>query len=230
MQDGVIDLGHTELRVGIFGTGQTALQILSIFDELDIDARPHVIGLFDDDDGLHGSNFEGLPVLGGREEILRTSVDAVIVAVGQISAKKAVASWMDANNVPQTSAIHPSANVPPRSKIGEGSVVCAGVTLSTNPHLGRYSFLGPAATVSHDTFVGDLCLLSVGSTIGARVDIEDQVFVGAAASVMPTGWGGAARLRLGEGSTVGVGAVVISDVEPGDVVVGVPAKPISRKG
>ena len=45
------------------------------------------------------------------------------------------------------------------------------------------------------------------------------VSIGVGASIKP-------GVRLGEGSVIGVGAAVIKDVNPGDVVVGVPAKPI----
>jgi acetyltransferase EpsM len=45
------------------------------------------------------------------------------------------------------------------------------------------------------------------------------VSIGVGASIRP-------GVRLGKGSVVGVGAAVVKDVDPGDTVVGVPAKPI----
>ena len=52
-----------------------------------------------------------------------------------------------------------------------------------------------------------------------RQIVEDYVSIGVGASIKP-------GVRLGEGSVVGVGAAVVKDVNPGDVVVGIPAKPI----
>ena len=43
--------------------------------------------------------------------------------------------------------------------------------------------------------------------------------IGVGASIKP-------GVCLGEGSVIGVGAAVVKDVNPDDVVVGVPAKPI----
>ena len=215
------------MRIGIFGTGQTARQVISIL-EYQGEGVASQIQLFDDDEDLHGGTFEGLPVAGGRAALLASGVDGVVVAVGQVPAKREVAEWMDENQVPQTSAIHPTVHVPSRSSIGAGSIICSGVTFSTNPQIGRYVFIGPGAVISHDTVVGDYSLISVGATVGARVDIEAAVFVGAGSTVQPTGWGGSSRLTLGEGSTIGVGAVAIKDVDAGDTVVGVPAKSVRR--
>lgn len=213
-------------RIAIFGTGQTGRQALAILEDLGSDDE--VVGFFDDDEGKIGSEFEHRPVLGDRSAVAQVA-DQVVVAIGQLSARAEVTGWFEAEGVPLASAIHPSVDVPRRSTIGDGTIICAGTVLSTNPEIGSSVFIGPSVTISHDTFIGNNCLLSVGSTVGARVDAEDRVFVGAAASVMPTGWGTQARLRLGAGSTVGVGSVVIRDVPAGRTVVGVPARVLEKK-
>lgn len=53
------------------------------------------------------------------------------------------------------------------------------------------------------------------------VIIEDDVWIGAKASVLP-------GVRIGKGSVVGTGAVVTSEVPPFTVVAGVPAREVKR--
>ena len=60
-----------------------------------------------------------------------------------------------------------------------------------------------------------------GVTEDAPIVIEDDVWIGAGAVVLP-------GVTLGRGSIVGAGAVVTADVEPFSIVGGVPAKPIGR--
>jgi acetyltransferase-like isoleucine patch superfamily enzyme len=88
--------------------------------------------------------------------------------------------------------------------------------------LGNNVWLAHCFLACHDGAVNMLNLAhglhldSVGS-----IDIRDNVYVGHAAIVMP-------GVRIGPNAIVGAGALVRTDVAEGDVVGGVPAKPIGR--
>ena len=58
-----------------------------------------------------------------------------------------------------------------------------------------------------------------GNTVDAPIVIEDDVWVGAAAVILP-------GVTVGRGSIVGAGAVVTHDVPPDTIVGGVPGRPI----
>jgi maltose O-acetyltransferase len=57
---------------------------------------------------------------------------------------------------------------------------------------------------------------------GKPIVIEDHVFIGARAIIMP-------GVRLGRGSVIAAGAVVTKDVESLQIVGGVPARPLGRR-
>jgi len=59
-------------------------------------------------------------------------------------------------------------------------------------------------------------------TRGEEVVIEDHVWVGARAMIMP-------GIHVGEGAVIGAGAVVTADVDPYQIVAGVPAKKIGER-
>ncbi len=65
----------------------------------------------------------------------------------------------------------------------------------------------------------DLAERATGMLVTAPIKIEDDVWVGANAAVLP-------GVTLGKGAVVGAGAVVTRDVAPGATVVGVPARPV----
>ncbi len=95
--------------------------------------------------------------------------------------------------------------------------------------------VGPGLKIWHfgnifvhaDSVLGANCTLRQGVTIGNREDdgpapvLEDDVELGAYAQVL----GG---IRVGRGAKVGAMSVVLVDVPPGAVAVGVPARIIQR--
>lgn len=63
---------------------------------------------------------------------------------------------------------------------------------------------------------------STFATRGAEVVIEDDVWIGVRAMIMP-------GVRVGKGAVVAAGAVVTKDVEPYQIVAGVPARVIGER-
>jgi serine O-acetyltransferase len=105
--------------------------------------------------------------------------------------------------------IHPAARIGPRFFIDHGMGVVIGETAE----------VGADVTLYHGVTLGGVSLAP-----GKRhPTLEDGVVVGAGAKVL-------GAITVGKNSRIGANAVVVQDVEPGMVVVGIPGKPVKRKG
>lgn len=103
--------------------------------------------------------------------------------------------------------IHPGARIGPRFFIDHGMGVVIGETAE----------IGAGVMVYHGVTLG-----GVSSERGKRhPTIEEDVVIGAGAKVL-------GAIRIGKGSRIGANAVVVKDVEPECVVVGIPGRSIAR--
>jgi sugar O-acyltransferase (sialic acid O-acetyltransferase NeuD family) len=114
--------------------------------------------------------------------------------------------------------IHPSVTYSRAVEFGPGSVVCAGVRLTNNIHLGRHVHANLNTTIGHDARLGDYVTLSPLVAVSGNVTLEDEVMIGTGVTLNP-------GVTVGAGSVVGSGAAVTRDIDPGVTAVGVPAKP-----
>ena len=105
--------------------------------------------------------------------------------------------------------IHPGATIGPRLFIDHGMGVVIGETAE----------IGADVTLYHGVTLGGVSLEP-----GKRhPTLEDGVVIGAGAKVL-------GAITIGKNSRIGANAVVVKDVEPDMVVVGIPGKPVKREG
>ena len=93
-------------------------------------------------------------------------------------------------------------------------------------HYGLCSVIHPNVTIGRRVRIFHHVTLASESVIGSehRIFVGDDVVTGVGAIVVGQG---NRSLRIGDRATIGAGAVVTRDVEPGQTVVGVPAAPLS---
>ena len=97
------------------------------------------------------------------------------------------------------------------STIGSSVSLQTGVYVPSHTEIGSHVFIGPNATLTNDPYPVREAVELAGPTI------EDQVSIGANATVLP-------GVTIGEGAFVAAGAVVDADVPPDTLAVGVPAE------
>jgi sugar O-acyltransferase (sialic acid O-acetyltransferase NeuD family) len=111
-------------------------------------------------------------------------------------------------------------------ELGRGVILCPFVTLTSNIRIGRHFHCNIYSYVAHDCIIGDFVTFAPGVKCNGNVVIEDDVYIGTGAVIKQGRPGN--PIVIGQGSVVGMGAVVTRSVAAGTTVVGNPAKPLVR--
>jgi sugar O-acyltransferase (sialic acid O-acetyltransferase NeuD family) len=201
--------------VGAGAQGAVVADILQRAREAGAGAAP--IGFVDDTPLLLGTSVLGIDVLGPIASLAEHGHDAVIVAVGDNGARRALTDRLLAAGERLATAVHPSASIAPSATLGDGTVVCAGAVVTPGAAIGRGVIVNTRASIDHDTRVGDFAHVSAGATLGGRVRIGAETLVGLGASVL-------SGVAIGARTTIGAGAVVVEAIPDDVVAFGVPAR------
>lgn len=203
--------------------GATYLEPLKVLAAINARAPQfELVGFLDDNPGLAGRTIVGLPVLGGRDQLPEYASGGHVFfhnVGGNPRASVQVAQLMHRAGCRLTSLVDPGVQLD-GVELGNNCFVPEGCVLGYGCRLGDFVACRLGVIVSHDAIVGNNVSLSVRATIAGHSVIEDECFLGASSTVV--------QVRIGRGSTVGAGAVVLRDVTAGSTVVGIPAEPIGR--
>lgn len=208
------------MKVIIVGAGGHGAVVADIFQAARrAGARVEPIGFVDD--GQQAGSAHGLPVFGPISSLATVPHEAVIVAVGHNRTRQRLFDMLRTQGEQLATAVHPSAVVASDVSIGEGSMICAGAIINPGTIVGANTIVNTASSLDHHNVVGAHVHIAPGVHTGGEVQIGEGAMLGIGTVVIP-------GRRIGAWATVGAGGVVVRDIEPATVAIGVPAAPFRR--
>lgn len=114
-----------------------------------------------------------------------------------------------------------------RNEVGNGAIICAHSTITSNARIGKFFHSNLYSYVAHDCVIGDYVTFAPNVHCNGNIHIQDHAYIGTGAIIKQ---GTSDRpLVIGEGAIVGMGAVVTKNVSPYTTVIGNPARPHSKE-
>jgi len=202
------------LLVGASGLAREVLNVLRAA------ADTRTVGVLDDRAELWGETVDGTAVLGGLEAVLGDPDAQLVLCVGAGSARARITQRLADLGVTDARfarVVHPSVEVPENCRIGEGSVVLAGVVLTADVVIGRHVVVMPNVTLTHGNRIESFATLCAGVALGGDVCIGAAAYIGMNASIRE-------RVTVGPGAVLGMGAVLLEDLPGYETFAGVPAR------
>lgn len=208
--------------VVIIGAGGFGREVLDIVDAIAADGGDlEPIGFVDDGEVDPDVLARlGVEVLGGADVLADLPRGTrYVVGVGSAPVRRLLVGRAEEAGLAPITLVHPSATQGRDVEIGTGSIICAGVRMTTNIRIGAHCHVNLNSTIGHDSVLEDFVSINPLVAISGNVRVCEDTMLGTGSAVLQ-------GLIVGPGVAVGGGAVVVKDVEPGQTVVGIPAKPL----
>lgn len=104
---------------------------------------------------------------------------------------------------------------------GESLIMMPGSIINSYTIIGNNCIVNTNASIDHECKIGDGVHIMGGAVVTGRVYIDNFSTIGSNATILPD-------LKIGKGAIIGAGSVVTKDVKDKEVVIGNPAKPLSK--
>lgn len=212
-------MGDNQKTLCIVGAGGFGREVYAAFkDVLPENESGHRAVFFDEKPELQGKTLMGIPVISGKD--FDPARYEVVIAVGEPGTRKKIAESLP-KETRYATLIHPSAIVMDDVEIGEGSIVTAGCILTCNIRMGKHAHLNLHTTVGHDCSIGDYFTTAPGVHISGECILGHCVYFGTNASVRQ-------GIRIADETTIGMGGVVVKNIDDRGVYIGNPLKKLEK--
>lgn len=204
-------------KIAIVGAGGFAREVLWLLTDLGLESR--VGGFFETDEIWREREVSGLPVAplssldSGRWE--------AVLAVGSPAVRRNLRDALP-KEITYPTLVHPSVQSSRRVDLAPGVVVCAGSILTCDIVVSEHVHLNLATTVGHDCQLRPFVTTAPAVNISGACDIGELTYIGTNAALRE-------GLKIAAGTTIGMGAIVVSHIEEAGVYVGNPAKKLPKK-
>lgn len=208
-------------RCVILGGGGHARVII---DALRAGGAAEPAAILDSDKALHGSQVDGVRIVGSDEELPRLRAGGWahfamgMGGAGNNAPRRRVYDFALSAGLQPVTIVHPRAFVSPAATLGPGAQIMPGSLVCAGAALGANVLVNSGAIVEHDCNVGDHVHVASGACLCGAVTVGVGAHLGARCVVRQ-------GITIGASALVAAGAVVVKDVPAGQKVAGVPARP-----
>lgn len=205
----------------LVGAGRFAREIKALIDIINEQTPTWRFLGFVEEGAKPGQTIEGDKILGGLECLMAMDPKPyVTVPIGDPKTRKRLAQTCMEAGFPSATLIHPNVEIiGDLCTIGEGSILCNGVSLAINTHVGKFCILNMQCGLGHDVVLNDYVSMMPHCIVGGDTIIGEGCYFGMRCTLID-------KIKIADGCKFGAGSVVIRNTRKQGSYFGVPAKMI----
>jgi sugar O-acyltransferase (sialic acid O-acetyltransferase NeuD family) len=204
----------------ILGAGGFAREVAWLVSEIN-QYQPgslNLIGFLGRGTNRVGELINGVPVLSVEDVRQYLPEVYAVAAIGDTKAKERAVQEAQGIGCQFLTLIHPNVKYDRSTVvIGSGSIICAACILTVNIVIGSHVIINLDCTVGHDCIIEDYVTISPGCHLSGQTVVRKGANLG-------TGVVTIEKQSIGAHSIVGAGGVVVNEIPPNVIAVGIPAK------
>jgi UDP-perosamine 4-acetyltransferase len=168
----------------------------------------------------------GIPVIATDERLHEIVTKGVVMAANGVGSvkdngpRRHVYEQLRKAGFTLPQVVHPTAWICKSATLGDGAQVMAGALIQHRVVLDANVLINTGAIIEHDCRIDAHVHICTGVRIGGDVTIGDGAFIGIGTTIRQ-------GIHIGANALVGAGSIVVKNVEPGEFVGGVVARPRS---
>ena len=211
--------------IAIYGAGGFGREVACLIRLINLslpEAEWNLVGFFDDNVSLKGTNNGYGAVLGGIEELNTWEKPiSIVISVGSPNTVKTIVDKIINHNVDFPNIIAPSVTFLDKDsvKMGQGNILCTNCMVSCNVMIGHFNLFNGYIPIGHDTEIGNYNVIMPSVNISGGVKIGNCNFMGVQSAVLQ-------YLKIGNNVRVGANSVIMRNTRDGLLYMGNPAKKI----
>lgn len=206
--------------IAIYGAGGFGREVACLINLINRDKPAwNLIGFYDDNEELIGTNNEYGKVIGGIDQLNAYNAElAVAIAIGNPVIVKKIVENISNMNVTFPNLIAPDVVLMDKNNysLGQGNIICSKCWISCNVHFGNFNILNVGVMVGHDAFFGNYNSLMPCVNISGEVTVGDENFFGVSSVVLQ-------QKRIGNKTVIGGNSMIIKNTKDGRTYIGNPA-------
>lgn len=184
-----------------------------------------IVGIYDDNETIIGSNFNGIVVNGPIEKVKQYSNDVkFIFAIGSFKTRLIRADILKRLNISTDrfeTLVHPSAKIFSTAKVGKGCIIHYGTVIFNHTIIDDFCVIAANCVIAVGNFVGKGALFGSNITTTTGVKIGSFSFIGSSSSI-------GEFVEIGPGSQIGMSSLILKDIKSGSFVLGNPPRLLDK--